>query len=246
MKKARTILAVFIPIMSLSKIIKKSCLTGALVLSLLPCFAKKAEAFPVIIGLEAIVTEVRDEDNLLFNRINIGNTVKGYYTFESTTPDTNAEDTIGDYWHYEGDYGFSLSVGGFNFRSDPYDNRFLVEIINNRVGKDNYLLRSYKNLPLYAGVPVGHICWQLDDFSGTALDNDSLPLTAPVLEDWSDSWYGLTMVYGECGMPSYYITCNVTSAQVIPEPATTLLLAFGGVFLRRRKRISNFECRMTK
>jgi hypothetical protein len=40
---------------------------------------------------------------------------------------------------------------------------FLVEIVNNYNGFDNYLSHSYNNVPLGPDTTVDHIAWQLDD-----------------------------------------------------------------------------------
>lgn len=223
--------------MSLGKTIRNLFLAGTLAAS--PFFTKKAEAVPIIIGLEARVAYVEDSDNLLFNKIKVGDIITGYYSYDSDTPDSKPDySSVGDYW-FRGEvpYGFSLNAGGFNFRSDPYDNEFLVEICNNHgvIEVDNYLLRSYNNLPVYPGVFVEHISWQLDDDSGTVLNSDALPSMPPILEDWKYTW-GLRMKGGTipgngCAGPGYSITSKVTSAYLIPEPSTIALLGLGTLAL---------------
>lgn len=225
----------------------KQRLKSSLLISLMPLISlniiKKAEAIPIKIGIEAQVNYVEDKDNLLKNKVKLGDILKGSYIFDSQTPDTDyvhgsLSDSVGRYWHYSGPYGFSLHGGGFNFKSNPNDNEFLVEICNNHSGRDNYNLRSYKNNELYPGVSVDHIHWQLDDKSGTALNSDALPLTAPILENWKDSWVGLTLEGGigeGCGRPSYFIRSKVNSVEIIPEPTKIGLLGLGGMMLNRKR-----------
>ncbi|MHC4479164.1 MAG: hypothetical protein ACYTEL_26370, partial [Planctomycetota bacterium] len=66
----------------------------------------------------------------------------GSYSYDSEAPDSNPLATVGDYWHYSGLYGVSLSAGGFLFESDPADTAFLVEVGNNNgdpLVQDHYL-----------------------------------------------------------------------------------------------------------
>ena len=88
---------------------------------------------------------------------------------------------------------------------------------------DSYFFISFSNLALLNGTPVDYISWQLDDPTCNALSSDSLPTTAPVLDDWQ-SMFGLRISADRM----WGIDGTVTSAGLIPEPATLLLLCFGG------------------
>ena len=123
-------------------------------------------------------------------------------------------------------------MGGFTFQTDPDNVDFLITILNNHNGGDMYCLLNYNNLPLSNGVYVENIAWQLDDYSGTALSSDALPVTPPVLANWPDTLAHLNITFGYKG--SSYIRAEVTSA--VPEPATVLLLALGSLLLTRRRR----------
>ena len=222
---------------------------GSTVFALNLSIPEKAEAIPTIIALEARVMLVKDTDNLLLNQINVGDTVKGQYVFDSETPDTDfvhssgVSPSVGRYWHYSSPYGLSLEAGGFSFQSDPDDTEFLIEICDDHtlvepdIARDNYLLGSYRNLPLYPGVSVDHITWQLDNDSGSAVDSDALPPGAPILVDWPDTFAHLT-VEGSAddgdGCSGYSIRAQVMAVEVIPEPCTLALLFLGVFALRRR------------
>jgi hypothetical protein len=97
------------------------------------------------------------------------------------------------------------------------------------------LIRSDNNLSLYQGVSIDTISWQLDDYSGMALSSDALPTTAPVLSDWPDTFDHL-YIHGQSFGSSFFIRAPVTSAELVPEPATIALLALGGLFLRKRSK----------
>jgi hypothetical protein len=187
------------------------------------------------INITAEITEVADPDGLLSGQLGVGSIITGSYTYDSSTLDSALGPSIGRYLHYSPPYGISLSGGGFVFQTDPDNVDFLVEIGNNSVATtDNYLIRSWNNLPLYDNVEVGEVWWQLDDSTGTALSSDALPTTPPVLEDWDFDW-GIKIQGGIPYESAFYIEAPVTSVELVPEPATLLLLGFGTLMLRKRK-----------
>jgi hypothetical protein len=196
--------------------------------------AQPAQAELVTIQIEGVVDSVSDDYGYLEGKIKPGDIITGFYTYESTTPDSNPLSYVGDYLHHASPCGISLTVGGFEFKTDPANVYFLVEIVNSVWG-DNYSVKSNDNLPLSNGVWVGLISWQLDDPTGNALSSDVLPTTAPVLDDWQ-SIYGLRLDGwgGKYPKDFFTISSHVTSA--IPEPATFLLFAFGGGLLLRKRR----------
>lgn len=191
----------------------------------------------ITINLTAEITEIGDGDNLLNGQLHVGDNLTGSYTYDSTTPDDNYATTVGDYWHYNPPCGISLSGGGFTFQTDPDDVRFLIEVCDNRyLNEDSYLVNSYNNLPLYGDVLVNSIVWDFHDDSGTALSSDALPTTAPVLQNWLST--NELAIEGpriqESGGLSFYIVSTVTSAELIPEPATILLFSLGALALKRK------------
>ena len=191
------------------------------------------QAALITINLTAEVSGVNDRDGLLEGRINVGDDITGIYTYDSDTPDSNPLYAVGDYQHYFWPSGITLSAGGFVFQTDPIHVDFLMEIIDNQIGVDGYLIRSYRNLPLSNDVIVEHISWQLDDYSMTALSSVALPTTAPVLEDWESNY--LLITFGFKGYAS--IQATVTSVEIVPEPSSAVILAIGALLLRRRRRL---------
>ena len=197
-------------------------------------------ATPIEINITAQVAVVDDPCGLLNGQLSVDDIITGSYIYDSDTPDTDwvhgaASDTVGRYWHYSPPYGITLFVGGLIFQTDPADVEFLVEIVNDAepLMEDGYNLRSYNNLPVYEGVAVSHIHWQLDDDSGSALSSDALPTMPPVLEDWSPFEFTIEG-YGEDPKYKYTIWADVTSVELVPEPATVLLLGLGGLALLRK------------
>ena len=201
------------------------------------CFcASPAQAEPITIAIEAVVDRVDDPSSYLGGKIKTGDIIAGTYTYDSSTLDSNPSPSVGDYQHFDPPAGIFLSVGGFDFQTDPANVYFLIEVANDHpwfdpdINKDNYLLISYNNLPLSNDTLVDDISWQLDDRSGQALSNTSLPLTAPVLGDWQDG--NSLRVEGVPRQTDFFIDAHVISA--IPEPGTLILLSLGGLLLRFR------------
>ncbi len=185
-----------------------------------------AEGALVTIQIEAVVDSVQDEGDYLEGKVQPGDTMTGFYVYESTTPDSSPSDPVqGNYWRYAPPAGIALTVGGFNFMTDPFDVAFHVAIRND-IPEDIYAIVSFSNLALSNGVPVDRIWWQLKDNTGSALLSDSLPTTAPVLDHWEAN----VLVFG--ADRRYGIKAHVSSA--IPEPASIILLSIGGLFLRER------------
>jgi len=148
----------------------------------------------------------------------------------SVRVNSHADPIVGQYYHYSAPAGVSLSVRGFDFTTDSSNVEFLVGIVNdNQSGHDIYWIHSYNNLALSNGASVDHISWQLNDPTASALSSDALPTTPPVLDQW-ESIYGVRLQGERAG---YILDAHVTSA--VPEPATLLLLAIGGLLLIRKQ-----------
>ncbi len=195
---------------------------------------KPAQAYLITIGLTAEVYEVEDYgsgDGWLDGKINPGDIITGYYTYESTTSDSSSSTTSGQYRHYSSPCGIFLTVSGFDFETDPTNTDVLVEISDNCPNHgnnpyDHYMVYSSNNLPLSNGTVFADITLRFSDSSGQALSSTALPLTAPDLDDWS--------LYTSLSMAgAFLVSSNVTSMVLIPEPASFLLLAFGAVFIRK-------------
>jgi len=185
----------------------------------------------VTIEIEAVVDSVSDEGNYLEGNIEVGDIITGWYSYDSSTPDSNPSVYIGMYEHYSSPYGISMSTGGFVFQTDSANVDFLVSVGNagGPYSMDNYLITSRNNLCLSNGAPVDRISWQLDDPTGNALSSDELPAGPPVLDDWL---LAPLLIHGPSRGASFGISAHVISA--IPEPATIVLLCMGGLFLRKR------------
>ena len=200
----------------------------AVILCGLIFWPEPAEATLITIEIEGVVDSVSDDGNYLEGKIKAGDIIRGFYVYESTTPDSSPLDTVqGNYWHYAPPAGIALTVGGFNFMTDPFNIAFHLAIRNNSLsGDDSYWLASHNNLPLSNGTAVESIWWQLNDNTGSALSSDALPTTFPFLGDWQGNVLGID------ADRRYGIHAHITSA--VPEPATIILIVGGALFLRKR------------
>lgn len=201
-----------------------------LVLCTLALCTQQAQAKLVTIEIEAVVDYVEDDFSYLEGKINVGDTITGWYTYDTSTPDSNPLPQVADYQHNTPSCGIFLSVGGFQFETDPTNVDFLVEIINDYTSgglHDSYGLISYNNLPLSNSALVDGVSWWLRDSSANALSSIDLPTAPPVLGDWQ---LNRLRMHGERGR--YIVDAHVTAA--IPEPATVLLIGLGGLFLRKK------------
>lgn len=186
--------------------------TRAVLVALFLGWVAMADAQDQTIVLTAIVATVDDPQGVLGGAINPGDTLSGSYTYNLATSDSNPLPTVGDYWHIgPGPYGISLQGGGLRFRSNPDNVMFLVELVNDHgtPSRDNYLIRSYTNLPASCGVLVDHISWQLDDPTLAALSDTLLSAYPPDLSDWQSD-FGLTIEGPGPGL--WFIRAHVTSA----------------------------------
>jgi hypothetical protein len=180
------------------------CTTTVLIATSAPALAQD-----VTFRFSGTVTETY---NSPFADIPVGTPFTGIYTFNLGTPDDNSFPNVGDYWHRSAPYGVWISVGSRTFRTDPSAVEFLVEIVNDHSGRDNYLFRSYRNLPT-DGIPVEHISWQLDDPTQSALSSAELPATPPVLSQW-EQIFGLDI---EGPNFEYLIRGHITSIEVCTD-----------------------------
>ncbi len=195
-------------------------------------WAEPAKAALITIAIEATVDYVRDEYNYLEGQISPGDIITGTYTYESTTPDSSASQSIGRYEHCISPAGMFLNIGGidgFDFRTNPEDVDFLIEITNDYPPNDDYFLLSHYNLPLSNGIQVGSISWWLYDPTGNALSSTNLPTTAPVIDHWQSNHLQLQTDR------TFTINGHVTSAVIIPEPGTVCLLLLGTLLLPKTR-----------
>jgi hypothetical protein len=181
----------------------KKAISAAILLFVLGFCVTNAKAELITISLSATVNYARDDGGYLEGKIIEGSIITGVYKYESTTSDYSQDDPIvGHYWHYSSPAGVFLTVGGFNFSTNPDNVNFLMGIGNNTpgAGNDSYWFSSYNNLSLSNDSSVDSIWWSLQNPDGTVFSSDALPAAAPVLSQWQAN---VLDIEGEGGVSSY-------------------------------------------
>lgn len=195
-----------------------------------------ARAQLITVAVTGQVSNVIDEGGL-DGKIHIGDPVTGTYTYNSIVLDLDPCSIWGLYENTAWPAGIWLECGGFDFRTDPCDIRFVIGVENGTPGvnswADYYRIESYNNLPLSNGRLMNIITWMLTDWTQTALSTDACPTSAPDFTKWGDRD---TLLIDAMRKSGFRIEVNVTSAALIPEPATVLLLTLGGLILRKSQR----------
>ena len=207
---------------------KTKVITLALVTCCWACL-NQAQAVPITIEITGEVTFIGGYNTP--STIHVGDSFAGTYTYDSSTIDSGG----GNYWH-DAPYGIELSLGGYEFKTAPsHVGQFVISIWDDHVVYsgdilDEYRVRSYENSPLSNGVMIDEIRWNLYDNTHTALSSTDLPVTAPVLSEWSTN---SLEIYG----PGNSLSIQGTVTQAIPEPLTGVLMTMGVFLLRFRKQV---------
>ena len=121
--------------------------------------------------------------------------------------------------------------------TDPADTDFDVV-----VGRSHPVMGTYdtfgwlsdNNVSLANNITVGHIRLGASS-ERQPLGNLALPTGPLDLSDWDAVW--LTVASGPVGDDAmdWNLTAEVTSMALVPEPGTLVLIAVGGILVRRRR-----------
>ena len=194
----------------------------------------------VIVEFTAEVTRVNETYGFLQGRINIGDTITGTYTYDTSAPDLDPDIANGRYEYYTPPSGIYIHVGEFESKTDPYNTDFIIAIENDARlisgTRDTFRLESRNNLPLGDDVLCDVIYLHFEDYSGLALSSDALPSVAPVVADWPLVQVQFLGYDPQNGRKAFYVKGDLTSALLIPEPATLGLLGLGGLALLRNRK----------
>lgn len=200
-----------------------------------------AQAVPVTIKITGVVTEITGLEPYPYNEtIYPGTTFTGSYTYDSTAIGEYQQPGRGHYFH-NSPCGFNLSLAGYEFKTvENHDSRFEIWLFNDfslpLPQYDGYMVQSYENIPLSTGLSVYIISWILRDNTHTALSSIVLPVDAPDINAWNYNLFSIGCGGLGIDSPLFTIWGTVTEAVLIPEPATMLLLAIGGLFLRQKRK----------
>jgi hypothetical protein len=115
--------------------------------------------------------------------ISVGDTLTGFYLYDSDTPDSDPSGDVGQYLHNASPYSIEVHHARYSFGTDPTNVDLRIRLADGI--PDQYQVKSWSNLPdPFLGPPVRKIELWLQDNSGTALSSPTLPVSAPDLHKW--------------------------------------------------------------
>lgn len=198
---------------------------GFIVLAILGCFAVSVNA--AIVTVEVTAT-VNNQSNLdYFNGdISVGDTLTMIYSYDTNTemePQFYADAAA---YTLETPYLLEIGIKNQTFKSNSY---FEIFVEDDRSGRDVYAINSSQALLNGTTTDMGVvISLNLIDYTQTALNSIALPSTLPILDYWSIAT--IDLISGR----DFGIYADVTSIEMVPEPATMLMFGLGGLLIRKR------------
>jgi len=197
-------------------------------------FTATTHAQLVTVAITGEVRYVYGGEGIFADGIQSGDIMCGAYTYDTSTQPIGPDEAV--YQYSQPPSGIVLQLGDFTFQTDPGNVQVDVTVVDHRdthIGNtfDKLSFVSANNLPFPNGMLVTDISlvFHAWDFQGDPLSGTALPLSAPKLDQWDDATFDI-------GGEGWVIGGHLTSAILIPEPATIALLGLGGLALIRRRR----------
>src|SRR5262245_37188664 len=173
--------------------------------------AGPARSEQITVGFTATVFFIDDFCGCIPNAIDIGDTVLGYYIYESPAIDTNPDPKMGRYLYSTPPNRLVVYLDEYKFQSNESNVNIEFTVSDSLdIGsgpRDRYRFTSWSNTTTIPDNPTTRLWVYFDDESLQALDDDSLPLSPPDLDIWSDS-HALGMLGAVWG-----IYANIISTQ---------------------------------
>jgi len=195
----------------------------------------------VTFNVKALVKDVYDPAGVFSGSVGPGQTLEGSYTFNLTARDDEPAAEIGRYIHRpgSGQYGFDLSLGAYQFRTDSNRVEFVLDLYNGTPAPDHYGAFSYgPNHGLPNGATVEDIGLHLYDEAGLMLSSTQLSVTPPVISNTATN-YNEIYIWGmhPNGRDMYSIVAQVQeiSAAAADTPSLVNVSPASGLFDRAQR-----------
>ena len=174
------------------------------------------------------MTGVFDSSNDLGGEVEVGDVLRGSYSFESTSP----PQVPGSGSYPNAIIDFSANIDSVQFQGPAGPIRS-IDVINDFFlgGFDHYTVQ----VDVIRGTQPLLFGMGLRDPSGSFFASDVLPTEPPSLELMDEEASGFT-IGGSA--EALRIEGRITSITAIPDPSTFLLLGMSGLFLLARKQVA--------
>lgn len=199
-----------------SRALRAGLLAGSLLVAL--ALGGRAEA-ALIAQFTGTVTSTTSG---LAGGFTVGGLVTGSYRFDETTPDSDATTNRGVYpaiddyrVQFGGSYAASATAGEISVRVPPF-------------GVHTYAAAASPSGPNVSGLAPTNMVLVLEDSSQTALGSEALPVS---LDPGNFDFRVFQLSFGED-----FVSVDLETFSIIPEPATAALLGLGAMALGRRRR----------
>lgn len=191
-------------------------------------------AAPIALNFAGVVTQaIFDPYDPLGGAVQAGSRLLAYMNFDSATPDSIADAGTGSYSWSDGANGLSAVVGGVIF---PLMRSLTISVVNGPPGGiDQYLVFASEGTAGGLGNYFS-MSMLLEDATGNAFIDDTLPTTTPDLDRFAVRSFTLNGQY--TSTTGTFIQYEVQGLLAVPEPASAALVALGmlGCALGSRRR----------
>lgn len=203
--------------------------------------ANITSAYIVEIEFEGTVTAV---DSHLSSAFIVGDSVVGYYSYETDTVNTHAGggSVANEHGIYECVSVFTITLGSYEATSNV---GALIYVGDDLFGnRDRYVVSTsplYVDSDSLTGADVGGAYlrnWEIsfDDMSKSVFSDASMPIPFPDLSRFNLDQSHMTFRPYSNPSDAYFVNFEVSSLTVVPEPAMLALVAVGGLVLVKSKR----------